>query len=188
MCPYDTRTTPDHVLTDVERTHTHLTGTGHADPSHPNPSYAEPADFLAERAERADRVPDPLEAGPPHAAERDPTPGEARRMVAALAASSALDSTRVSRLLLAVSEVVTNAFRHGTGPVDVRGWAARDRVVVTVHDRGPGPADPFTGFLPRRDRPAGLGLWMAHQACTRLAHFGDADGFTVRLTTEAAPG
>jgi len=182
MCPYDTRTTPDHVLGDVQRTHTHLRGAAHAPDA--NPSYAEPADFLAERAGRAA---DPLEAEPPHVAERDPTPGEARRMVAGLAGPTVLDAAQVNRLLLAVSEIVTNATRHGAGPVDVRAWAARDRVVVTVHDRGPGPDDPFTGFLPRRDRPGGLGLWMAHQACTRLGFLRDDDGYTVRLTAEAPP-
>jgi anti-sigma regulatory factor (Ser/Thr protein kinase) len=182
MCPYDTRRTPDHVLADVERTHTHLTGA--ALDRAENPSYVEPEAFLAERAGRGG---DPLEAEAPHAAERDPSPGEARRMVAALAATTDLDAARVSRLLLAVSEVVTNARLHGAGPVDVRGWAGDDRVVVTVRDRGPGPGDPFVGFLPRRDRPGGLGLWMAHQACSRVAFLHEDDGFTVRLTAEV-PG
>ena len=39
---------------------------------------------------------------------------------------------------LIVSELVTNAIRHGDGPVDVRISFDRDHLRVDVHDDGPG--------------------------------------------------
>jgi len=183
VCPYDTRRTADDVLADVERTHTHLAAPdgGHV----PIPAYTDPVAFLTERARQAA---DPLEAEAPHVAERDPTPGEARRTITALAKATFLDAATVERLLLAVSEVVTNATVHGAPPVDLRGWATDDRIVVTVRDHGPGPDDPFVGFLPRRDQPGGLGLWITNQACSRVALLPEPEGFTVRITVGAPPG
>ncbi|MDG4801890.1 ATP-binding protein [Micromonospora sp. WMMD980] len=84
---------------------------------------------------------------------------------------------------MAVSEVVGNALRHGTPPVRLRLWSAPDRIVVAVHDRGPGPKDPYAGLLPAGDgTEGGLGLWITHQSCDHVTHHRDADGFTIRLT------
>jgi anti-sigma regulatory factor (Ser/Thr protein kinase) len=183
VCPYDARRTPDDVLADVERTHTHLAS---ADGAHrANPHYADPAALLAERA-RHD--PDPLEASEPRLVRRDPTPAEARRAVAALAEGTEVDGAAVDRLILAVSELVTNGTMHGRPPVDLRAWATRRRIVVSVTDRGPGPSDPFAGFLPRRgDEAGGLGLWMVNQACSRVAYLPEPDGFTIRVTAGTLP-
>ena len=182
VCPYDARTTPDDVLADVERTHTHLAAPhgGHQE----SPAYTDPATFIAQRAR--DEA-DPLESTQPQLAARNPTPAQARRMTTALAAGTTLDQATVDRFTLAVSEVVTNATLHGDEPVDIRGWAAPDRVVVTVEDHGPGPDDPFVGLLPRRDGPGGLGMWIAYQACTRMALLPGPDSFTVRLTAGTPP-
>jgi anti-sigma regulatory factor (Ser/Thr protein kinase) len=176
LCPYDTRSTPDPVLADVERTHGLLAG---PDGRHrPNPRYTDPADFLAARAQAEV---DPLEDSEPAVTVAEPTPSDARRAVAALARTTTLDSEAVDNLVLAVSEVVTNATVHGQPPVDLRAWAADDRVVVAIRDRGPGPADPFAGYLPRTGHSGGLGLWTTHQLCSRVTLSPTPDGFTVRL-------
>jgi len=87
-------------------------------------------------------------------------------------------------LLFAVSEAVLNACLHGRRPVIVRVWTGPDRIVVCVHDNGPGPADPLTGLVPAPGgtTSAGLGLWLIHQFTNiDIALLAAADGFTVRL-------
>lgn len=175
LCCYDARTTPPAVLADVARVHPYVAT---SDGPRPNPSYLDPAVFLAERAR--DEI-DPLEAERPHVEVVDPAPATARRAVAALPAGE-LDPIAVDGLLLAVNEAVVNATVHGEPPVTLRAWAAADRVVVTVHDHGPGVADPCTGLLPPAQEPTGgCGLWLANRVCRRVTLAPDADGFTVRL-------
>jgi two-component sensor histidine kinase len=87
-------------------------------------------------------------------------------------------------LLIGITEAVTNAQRHGRPPVTVRIWVAPDRIVVTVHDTGHGPADPLAGLVPgpgsTPDRRLGMGLWVMHQLDLDIA-LRRTDGFTVRL-------
>lgn len=97
--------------------------------------------------------------------------------------TSDLPAAEVEDLMVSVSEVVTNALRHGRPPVRLRAWSDTDHVVVTCHDTGTGPTDPFAGLLPAPDREiGGLGLWLTHQLCTHVALHHDDTGFTVRLT------
>lgn len=169
ICPFDTGTTAAHVLDDVARTHPRL----HTpDGERESPVVADAAAFLAERAS----VRDPLEDGEPVVDLVDPAPLATRTALAALDAPSGL--------VYAVSEAVTNANDHGVPPCRVRVWTAPDRMVATVHDAGPGPADPCAGLVPtrRRDLHAGMGLWMAHRMCDRVALDTSGPGFTVRLT------
>ena len=66
----------------------------------------------------------------------------------------------------------------------MRVWTGTDRIVVRVHDNGPGPADPLTGLIPAPggSAGAGLGLWLIHQFTNiDIALLAAADGFTVRL-------
>ena len=183
ICPYDARRTDPAVLADVERTHTHLASLN--GDRGPNEGFVEPTAFLADRA-RQDI--DPLEAQAPHLACQDPSPSDARRAIATLAATTQLDSDTVERLVLAVSELVTNATMHGRPPVELAAWASTRRVVATVHDHGPGPDDPLAGYMPRRGDPVGgLGLWMVNQACSGVAMRRVADGFTVQVTAGTPP-
>jgi anti-sigma regulatory factor (Ser/Thr protein kinase) len=72
----------------------------------------------------------------------------------------------------------------------VRCWLGPDRIVVRVHDTGPGPADPLTGLVPAPGGPAGpgLGLWLIHQLTNiDVALLAAADGFTVRLRAGRLP-
>jgi anti-sigma regulatory factor (Ser/Thr protein kinase) len=179
ICPYDARATPDDVLADVERTHPYLAGPAGADLR--NPRYQQPAALLAGRA-RAEE--DPLEALTPDVDLVDPATETARRTVAMLTERTRLDRDEADALRLSVGQVVANAIVHGRPPVRLRAWAAPDRVVVTVHDAGPGPADPFVGLVPR-EPDADLGdansLHVIHEALSEVSLFADDDGFTVRL-------
>ncbi|XVU22730.1 anti-sigma factor RsbA family regulatory protein [Actinoplanes sp. CA-054009] len=177
MCAYDMRTAPGHVREDVLRTHPRTARPGglHV----PNGTYVDPVTFLSDRRLPA---PDPLQRKAPRADIAEPTLGDARQAVRD-ADGGRLAPDDVDDLIVAVSEVVANAYRHGRAPVRLRLWSAPDRIVVTVTDGGPGPKDPFAGLLPTGDGlEGGLGLWIAHQSCDHVAMYRDAGGFTVRLT------
>ncbi|WP_422741224.1 anti-sigma factor RsbA family regulatory protein [Micromonospora sp. WMMD754] len=177
LCAYDRRLAPPHVLADVARTHPRRAtpGGGHE----PTGLYTEPATYLAE----CRPAPlDPVQHATPLVELVDPTPAQARDAVRA-ADAGRLAPDDLDDLVIAVSEVVSNALRHGTAPVCLRLWRAPDRMVVAVHDRGPGPKDPYAGLLPAGDgSEGGLGLWISHQSCHHVTHHRDADGFTIRLT------
>jgi anti-sigma regulatory factor (Ser/Thr protein kinase) len=90
---------------------------------------------------------------------------EARsRVLAALAPQVGAGSLETVRLL--VSEVVTNAVRHGgsSAPVEVSAtWDGRIRIEVTDHGSGFTPA-PRTAAL---DRPGGFGLLLVGRLAER---------------------
>ena len=176
LCAYDTRITPSSVLADVARTHPRSL---HADGRHePSASYASPDSFLAAWPAVA---PDALQSLPPLITLVDPTAARARHAVSLVDPGLAADE--IEDLVVAVSEVVTNALRHGLPPVRVRYWAGADRIVVSVTDGGTGPTDPFAGLLPSADSVSGgLGLWITHQSCNYVAFSRDPSGFTLRLT------
>ena len=177
MCAYDTRTTPAAVLADVLRTHPR---TALPDGRHvPNEQYTDPVSYLSETRPL---VPDPIQCATPRADLAEPTLSGARRAVRD-AGRDLLPDQDVDDLIVAVSEAVANAQRHGRGPVRMRLWNATDRIVVTITDSGSGPEDPFAGLLPAGDGSAGgLGLWIAHQSCNHVVLHRHPDGFTIRLT------
>ncbi|NES14874.1 MULTISPECIES: sensor histidine kinase [Micromonospora] len=177
MCAYDTRVASPQVLADVARTHPRE---ARPDGSHlPIGDYTEPTSFLAEP--RAMLL-DPVQRTAPLVELTDPTAAEARAAVQA-ADRGQVPADDVEDLKVAVSEMVTNALRHGQPPTRMRLWSGPDRIVVTVQDRGDGPKDPYAGLLPAGDgATGGLGLWISHQSCNHVALHRHDDGFTVRLT------
>jgi len=176
MCAYDVHSTPDEVLRDVARTHPRA--------ATPDGGHLPSADFLAPPAFLTIDRPapyDPLVRQAPLVELVNPTPGSTRQAIARTA-PPAIDAVTVDGLMLAATEAVTNALRHGAPPVLFRLWTADDRIVVTVSDSGSGTTDPYAGLLPAPRAPAGgLGLWLAHQLCDHVHLHRSADGFTVRL-------
>jgi anti-sigma regulatory factor (Ser/Thr protein kinase) len=85
--------------------------------------------------------------------------------------------------MLGVGEAVANAGQHGGPPVTARIWAGSGRILVHVHDTGPGPADPLAGLVPAWAGPGlrGGGLWLIHMLGLDAALIRSGDGFTVRL-------
>ena len=147
-CLYDATTVADRVRDVVERTHRRLlTADGGATAS---PRYQEVADF--ERLPPVGRS----AGGDPVRPSRWSTPrrGKTRHRVAE-AARGRIDAAAFEELLFAVSEAVLNAHLHGRRPITVRVWTGTDRIVVRVHDNGPGPADPLTGLVPAPGGSAG---------------------------------
>jgi anti-sigma regulatory factor (Ser/Thr protein kinase) len=181
VCAYDTRTTPSQVLADVERMHPHLAMS--------DGLHTVNGGCVAPEVVVADRPPpplDPLEAQSPAVLLVDPTQSAARQAIRSVSHHSQVDDRTVDDLLISVSEAVANALAYGRPPVVVRVWTWPDRIVVTVTDQGPGPADPLVGLTPVPDQMlGGFGLWIAHQLCADVSLAADDDGFTVRLIARA---
>lgn len=173
-CLYDVRIAPADVLMAAGQLHRYLLD--HAGTHRANERF-DPcrrlADFLAPAH-------DPLESTTPAFEAVDPTPQALRPAVRR--ATRGLAAEQQSDLLLAATEVVTNALLHGVPPVRVRIWSGDGRVVVRVDDRGAGPADPCTGLLPPQElSDGGRGLWLVHQLDLDVALSVERDGFAVRL-------
>lgn len=81
----------------------------------------------------------------------------ARRVVAE-AAGEALDGERLEDLLLATSEVVTNAVEHGAPPVLLRVAPAPERLRVEVQDGSPLPPRARDEVAPSEIRGRGLAI------------------------------
>lgn len=100
-----------------------------------------------------------------------------RRLVADHALVAGIEPDRVDDLLVAVSELVNNAVRHGAGHPELRLWTQATYIVVEVHNDGV-LADPLAG----RRRPdevegRGWGLWLVNQLCD-LVQLDTGDGIT----------
>ncbi|SET78103.1 sensor histidine kinase [Geodermatophilus poikilotrophus] len=180
LCVFDVRRLSDAVLAGARGSHPHLvTAAGRA----ANPDFVDPATYLAGLP-----VPDePLERTPPALAAEDITDFIAlRRTVRRLLSAVDGPADLIEDFLLAVDEMTSNGTRHGRRPVGLRLWTPPGKLVCTIRDAGPGPADPFAGYGPAHGEDlsaGGMGLWLARQLCDHVALRRDAHGSSVRLTT-----
>jgi anti-sigma regulatory factor (Ser/Thr protein kinase) len=180
VCIFDTRRLPGEVLAAAELTHPYVrTATSRA----ANPRYVEPAEVLHRLP---DAGPDPLEATQPALEVADLTDlWRLHQQLHDALAGAALTAETKGEFVFAVTEVATNALRHGRPPVRVRAWVTPGRLLCTVIDHGAGIDDPFAGYLPAHSNPArgGQGLWLARSLCDHITFHRTAEGFTVRLAT-----
>jgi len=175
LCLYDTATAPAAVLDAAERTHPRIVSP--AGDRHPSGRYQHLSQFQPLAV-----APDPLEHSRPVIELTGSSAAGARHAVAQVGRGRIPDPV-LDDLLLGTSEAITNALLHGRPPVTIRAWATAGRVVVHVHDTGPGPADPLAGLIPpaNGDAGPGLGLWLTHQLDTDVALIHGDHGFTTRL-------
>lgn len=75
----------------------------------------------------------------------------------------------ISSLIVVVSELTTNAMRHGGGTGQLTVWRHGHNLYCQVSDHGPGITDPHAGNA-RPDAAAlcGRGLWICRQLATDL--------------------
>lgn len=175
-CLYDATTAAPHVLDVAARTHPRIVL-----PSgkyQPNGQYQCPDDF-----EPLTPDPDPLERSAAAIEMTNPSAAQVRHAVTSIGYGQ-LPDPALQDLVLGASEAVSNAWRHGCPPVTVRIWAASGRILVRVHDTGPGPRDPLAGLIPATATPdrQGAGLWLIHVLGLHPALIRSQDGFTVRLS------
>ena len=174
-CLYDAGTAAPRVLDIAQRTHPRvvlLSGL-----YQPSGRYQDPAVF-----EPLPPDPDPLERLVPALVLTDPSAFQARQAVTSIGYGRLADAI-LPDLVIAVSEAVSNAWRHGRPPVMVRIWTASGRMLVRVHDTGPGPGSPLAGLAPAWAGPGlrGAGLWLIRMLGLDATLIRSRDGFTVRL-------
>jgi len=183
-CLYDTATAPQAVLDVVERTHPRIVW-----PSGQRRASDRYQDALV--FDGLPYTPDPLEDSAPTIKLVNRPAADARHALAQIGPGR-IPATTLNDLLIGVTEAVANAQCHGRPPATVRIWAAPDRIVVTVHDTGRGPANRLAGLVPTPSRASdhrlGLGLWVTHQLDIDVALRHTGDGFSVRLRSGTIPG
>ncbi|MEW2356747.1 sensor histidine kinase [Spirillospora sp. NPDC029432] len=180
LCPY-ARSLPAGVVASSRRTHPEsVRGVSAVR----NPGYLDPWTFSA----RCDG--EPLPAPPPDAesmALDRPDLYWLRAYVGEFARRAGLlPAGDLQRLLVAVTEVVTNATRHGAPPMALTMWAdpADGSVVCQVTDAGRWAPGAGHGLVPPRAAGAGpgrFGLWAVRLLCSAVQIRTGEQGTTVRL-------
>jgi anti-sigma regulatory factor (Ser/Thr protein kinase) len=104
-----------------------------------------------------------------------------RRTVAAHADRTPLPAEKVRDLILIVSELASNAVRHGGGEGRLRLWTTAEAVFCEISDEGPGlpAAHPLPRQRPEPTVSGGRGLWLADQFADALTLAAGKDGGTV---------
>ena len=174
-CLYDTTTAAAHVLDSAARTHPRtITPAGH---THPNHTYQH-----AEHFQPLPATPDPLEPTAPALELTDPSPAQIRRAITSIGHGH-IPASQLQDLEIAASEAVSNAWQHGHPPITAQIRARANRILVHVHDTGPGPANPHVGLTPAwaNHEYRQSGLWLVHMLNLDTALIRSPDGFTVRL-------
>jgi anti-sigma regulatory factor (Ser/Thr protein kinase) len=132
----------------------------------PNPDHLPPEEFVTRYP-----LPPPAELGEPdlthifdHLTELSPL----RQIVAAHATRAGLSAARCDDVVLAVTEIASNALEHGAPPATVRLWITSTSLICQITDTGR-YTEPLAGLLPPPSTQfRGRGLWMVHQLCDQF--------------------
>jgi anti-sigma regulatory factor (Ser/Thr protein kinase) len=132
----------------------------------PNPDFLPAEQFVARYP-----LPPPAELGEPdfthiiyHLKELSPL----RQIVAAHATRAGLPAVRCDDVVLAVTEIASNAIEHGAPPATVRLWTTSASMICQISDTGR-YTRPLAGLLPPPNTQfRGRGLWMVHQLCDQF--------------------
>ncbi|GAA0579215.1 sensor histidine kinase [Actinomadura livida] len=187
MCPYST-SLPAGIVAAARKTHPETVRGGQAVP---NPGFVDPWSYCAQ----CDR--EPLPAPPPDADELRLDKADLywlRAYVTEYARQTALPDEDLQRLLVAVTEVVTNAMRHGEPPIVLRMWTepgTAPALVCEVADEGRWAPGTGYGLIPPRPGSTAFGsrfgLWAVRLLCAAVQIRTGEGGSTVRLRL-ALPG
>lgn len=170
LCPYDLRSLPPSIVAGGRHTHPE-TVKGIARTR--NPGYMDPWAFNA----LCDQAPLPP---PPESAQfleiEVPNLYWLRAYVAEYAERFEMAEEETQRLLVAVTEVVTNAVRHGAPPIELRLWTEPPwQMVCEVRDAGHWRPAHGCGLVPGR-----FGLWAVRLLCS-IVQVRTGPGTIVRL-------
>jgi anti-sigma regulatory factor (Ser/Thr protein kinase) len=111
-----------------------------------------------------------------------------RREVRQISRRYGLDVERADQLALAVSEVATNAIKHAAGCTEIVMTydAVASRLVVTVHDRGPG-LPLWVAAHPDAEAIHGRGLYLVHVICDEVMVKTGPTGTVMSLVMVTSP-
>ena len=173
LCPYDRAGLAPGVIDGAERTHPVLITGGRSRPSR---SYRGAGLFPAGCDQPLPSPP----AGAAALAYRDDL-AHVRAFAAAQARRAGLAADRARDLVIAVSELAANTWRHTDGGGTVHIWDADGELLCQVHDGGH-ISDPLAGRRrPVPDAGRGHGLWVVNQLCDLVELRTGGTGTTIRL-------
>jgi len=170
-CSYDANELPDRVLEGVWETHPEVVGASGCSASD---HFTDPDGLL--RGLLPDAAPLPGLRSIGFGADVEAF----RERLARELGDAGVPAARVLDMLLAASEVATNAIEHGGGVRDVRVGQVDGRFVCEIIDRGAGFDDPAAGYLAPR-QGVGAGLWIARQLTWDIEFLRAPSGFTARI-------
>jgi anti-sigma regulatory factor (Ser/Thr protein kinase) len=173
LCPYDSRSLPDHILEAARDCHPFL-GEGAecaANPACDSRSGGGPFDgALAARPETARRF--AFDRSVLH---------EVRELVARESERHGLTAIRRTDLVTAASELAANSILHGGGRGELAIWGQDGTLLVEVQDTG-SIAEPLSGRIrPDLEQLGGRGLWLANALCDLVQIRSGGGRTTVRL-------
>jgi anti-sigma regulatory factor (Ser/Thr protein kinase) len=171
VCTYNVNGLPDPVLDGVWRTHPEVVA---GDAWTTSDRYEQPDHLLR----RITPLPEQLSDLRSIPFRRDPEQFR-ERLARELAAENVAEAKALD-MLLAATEIATNAMVHGGGVEEVRVGRSDGRFVCEIIDRGPGFDDPAAGYLAPR-AGVGSGLWVARQLTWQIDFFESPRGFTARI-------
>jgi anti-sigma regulatory factor (Ser/Thr protein kinase) len=171
LCSYNANGTPDPIIQGVWQTHPEVVERGAWSTSE---LYEDPEQLLRRITPLPEELPDLRSILAPADAEH------VRERLAPELIAAGLGEAKTLQMLLAATEVATNAVQHGAGIEDVRVGRVHGRFVCEIIDRGFGFDDPTAGYLAPR-AGTGTGLWVARQLTWRVEFFHSPRGFTARL-------
>lgn len=173
LCPYDTAGLPGSVIADAERTHPVVLKDQQEAAS---TRYLEPPS-LPPRCSRA--LPQP----PAHAETLSYCDDlrSVRSFVTSRAVRAGLAPSRISDLVLAVSELAGNSLYHTDGGGTVQIWQTEEQIICQVTDNGQ-LTDPLAGYRAQADGLlGGNGLWLVNQVSDLVQARTGSSGTTIRL-------
>jgi anti-sigma regulatory factor (Ser/Thr protein kinase) len=169
VCAYDANRLPDPVIDIARRTHPEVLADG----------WQASGQFEDPRALVRELTPEPEPLLGLRSFSAQDVEGFREQLARELMAEK-VPEAKALEMLVAGTEVATNAVRHGAGIEEVRVGRVEGRFVCEVVDRGSGFDDPVAGYLAPREG-TGSGLWVARQLAWRLESFQSPKGFTVRI-------
>jgi anti-sigma regulatory factor (Ser/Thr protein kinase) len=179
ICLYDKHRLDDEILSAARRTHPEVID---RDGARSSGAFVEPAAFNSE----CDRTPLPPPAGGVeslHITAEDDL-HELRAFITERARRHGQSDGTLSNLLVALTEIATNALRHGAPPVALRVWTEQADLVCEIADHGIWNRDTLTGHLPPKSATAGgFGLWAARMLVDVVQVRSGGSGTVVRLRT-----
>src|SRR5947209_7230712 len=158
LCSYNANGTPDPIIEGVWQTHPEVinratwTASGR---------YEDPDQLLR----RITPSPEPLPQLQSIPLGRDAE--QIREHLAPELIAAGVGEAKTLDMLLAATEIATNAIQHGCGIEDISVGKAHARFVCEITDRGSGFDDPAAGYLAPRVG-IGNGLWVARQLTWRI--------------------
>ena len=174
VCPYDTTTLAGDTLREAAATHPTVRRGGIPRAS----TEFDPG--LPARALEGD-LPMPRAVALAVAVDRAPL-AEIRERAAGVALEAGLGARRAQDLRLIVTELATNALRHGGGAPRLVLWVDHEALFCQVDDAGR-LSDPMAGRTrPHPTQIDGYGLWLVHQLSDLVQVRSSSGGTRVRAT------